>query len=98
MFENQLIDDFEPRFRDFIRGVGGDVRLISKETARPGPDFLIEAEIRGRPITLIAEAKGQGEPRYIRQAADQLRDYLTRFPGAYPMVVSPFMSTRVRSC
>jgi hypothetical protein len=94
MLENQLIDDFEPRFRDFISDVGGNVRLIRKETSRPGPDVLIEADIRGKPITLIAEAKGQGEPRYIRQAADQVRDYLTRFPGAYPMVVSPFISAQ----
>ena len=94
MLEKQLIDDFDSRFREFMDEVGGNVRLIRKEPSPRGPDVLIEAEVRGQPITLIAEAKAQGEPRYIRAAADQLRDYLTRFPGAYPMVVSPFISAQ----
>ena len=94
MLEKQLIDDFDSRFREFISGVGGNVRLIRKEPSPPGPDVLVEADVRGQPITLIAEAKAQGEPRYIRQAADQIRDYLPRFPGAYPIVVSPFISAQ----
>lgn len=92
MLENQLIDDFDPKFREFVSRVGGSVQTIQKEPSRPGPDLLLQAEIRGTPITLIAEAKSQGEPRYVRQAADQLGDYAVRFPGAYPIVVSSFIS------
>lgn len=92
MLENQLIDDFGPKFREFVSRVGGTVQTIQKEPTRPGPDLLLQAEIRGTPITLIAEAKSVGEPRYVRQAADQLRDYAARFPGAYPIVVSSFIS------
>lgn len=92
VLENQLIDDFGPKFREFVSRVGGTVQTIQKEPARPGPDLLLQAEIRGTPITLIAEAKSVGEPRYVRQAADQLRDYAARFPGAYPIVVSSFIS------
>ncbi len=92
MLENQLIDDFGPKFREFVSRVGGTVQTIQKEPTRPGPDLLLQAEIRGTRITLIAEAKSVGEPRYVRQAADQLRDYAARFPGAYPIVVSSFIS------
>jgi len=92
VLENQLIDDFGPKFREFVSRVGGTVQTIQKEPTRPGPDLLLQAEIRGTPITLIAEAKSVGEPRYVRQAADQLRDYAARFPGAYPIVVSSFIS------
>lgn len=92
MLENQLINDFGPKFREFTSRVGGTVRNIQKEPVRSGPDLLVQAEIRGTPITLIAEVKSQGEPRYVRQAADQLREYAARFPGAYPIVVSSFIS------
>jgi len=92
VLENQLIDDFGPKFREFVSRVGGTVQTIQKEPARPGPDLLLQAEIRGTPITFIAEAKSVGEPRYVRQAADQLRDYAAQFPGAYPIVVSSFIS------
>jgi hypothetical protein len=92
MLEAELIEAFEPRFRDFLNNVGGTLKTFRREPARPGPDLLIDAEIRGRPITLVAEAKAQGEPRYIRQAADQLRDFMGRFPGAYPIVVAPYIS------
>jgi hypothetical protein len=92
MLENQLIDDFVPKFREFISRVGGTVRNLQKGPSTPGPDLLVQADIRGTPITLIAEAKSQGEPRYVRQAADQLREYAGQFPGAYPIVVSNFIS------
>lgn len=92
LLEIQLIDDFDSRFREFVRSIGGTVHLIRKDQGRLGPDIYIQAEIRGEPITLIAEAKSQGEPRYIRQAADQVREYLSQFPGAYPIVVSNFIS------
>lgn len=60
MLENQLIDAFGPKFREFASRVGGTVRNIQKEPVRSGPDLLVQAEIRGTPITLIAEAKSQG--------------------------------------
>ena len=78
MLEAELIEAFEPRFRDFLNNVGGTLKAFRREPARPGPDLLINAVIRGKPITLVAEAKAQGEPRYIRQAADQLRDFMGR--------------------
>lgn len=92
MLENQLIDDFGPKLREFLSRVGGSVQNLQKEPVRPGPDLIVQADIRGTPIILIAEAKSQGEPRYVRQAADQLREYSARFPGAYPIVVSTFIS------
>jgi hypothetical protein len=94
MLETQLIDDFESNFRELINRVGGTVQSVRKEPTRSGPDVLIQAEIRGTPVTLIVEAKSQGEPRYIRQAADQVREDLRQFPGAYPMVVSNFISAQ----
>src|SRR5215470_708890 len=92
MLENQIVEDFTKSFPEFISRIGGNVQTIQREPTRPGPDLFLRAQIRGTPITLIAEAKSKGEPRYIRQAVDQLREYIGRFPGAYPIVVSTFIS------
>lgn len=66
MLEAELIEAFEPQFRDFLNNIGGTLKAFRREPVRPGPDLLIDAVIRGKPITLVAEAKAQGEPRYIR--------------------------------
>jgi hypothetical protein len=94
MLEAEVINAFEPQFRDFLNTMGGTLREFRREPLRPGPDLFIEAELRGKPITLLVEAKAQGEPRYIRQAADQLRELIGRFPGAYPIVVAPYISSQ----
>jgi hypothetical protein len=92
MLERELVEKFDLKFREFVNRVGGTVRNIQQAPSRPGPDLFIQADIRGTPLSLIAEAKLQGEPRYVRQAADQLKDYAAQFPGAYPIIVSRFIS------
>lgn len=92
MLETELIEQFEPRFREFVSMVGGTVLSISKSVSPAGPDIVVQAEIRNKPVKLIVEAKSQGEPRYIRSAADQLREFLTQFPDAYSVVLAPYIS------
>jgi hypothetical protein len=94
MLETELTQEFDTRFREFMSTVGGTVHSISKEPVPFGPDLVIQAEIRDKPIMLIVQAKSQGEPRYIREAADQLSDYLSQFAGAYPIVIAPYISTQ----
>lgn len=87
-----IIQNAETSFSDFLRSLGGSVRSI-EQAPRQGPvDLIFEAEIRGKPITFIVECKAQGEPRYLRQAADQLRDALPEYPTAYPIVIAPYIS------
>lgn len=90
--ELELIQSAETGFSDFLRSLGGSVRSIDQEPGRGPLDLIFEAEIRGKPITFIAECKTQGEPRYLRQAADQLRDALPKYPTAYPIVIAPYIS------
>lgn len=61
------------------------------------PDFSIEIRADGEAWALICEVKADGQPRYVRSAALQLRDYVQRFAStahgrAYPVVVAPFIS------
>jgi hypothetical protein len=90
--ERELIQSAETSFSEFLRSLGGSVRSIEQEPGRGRLDLIVEAEIRGKPITFIAECKTQGEPRYLRQAADQLRDALPKYPTAYPIVIAPYIS------
>jgi hypothetical protein len=94
MLETELTQEFDTRFREFLSTVGGTVRSIGKQPVPFGPDLVIQAEIRDKPINLIVQAKSQGEPRYIREAADRLRDCLSQFPGAYPIVIAPYISAQ----
>jgi len=62
------------------------------------PDFSIDLQTDGEAWALICEVKADGQPRYVRGAALQLRDYVQRFGSAsrhgraYPVVVAPFIS------
>ena len=47
----------------------------------PFGQFMVVVS-RGKPIMIIGECKSQGEPRYLRQAAEQLRDFLPQYPTA----------------
>jgi hypothetical protein len=94
MLETELIQEFETRFSEFASTVGGTIQSIRKQPVPSEPDLVIQAEIRNKPITLIVEAKSQGEPRYIREAGDRLRGYLSQFPGAYPIVIAPYISSQ----
>jgi hypothetical protein len=90
--ERDLAQNAETSFSDFLRSLGGSVRSIEREPRRSPLDLIVEAEIRGKPITFVAECKTQGEPRYLRQAADQLRDVLPEYPTAYPIIIAPYIS------
>lgn len=62
------------------------------------PDFSIELQADGEAWVVIGEVKSEGQPRNVRIAALQLRDYVQRMSGidarahAYPVVVAPFIS------
>ncbi len=87
--EESLKADVEAKFSGFLQSIGGTVQRLSDPG---GPDIVFETNIRGNPITFIAEWKSQGEPRYIRQAAEKLREYQAKYPAAYPIVIAPFIT------
>jgi hypothetical protein len=62
------------------------------------PDFSIDLQADGEGWVVIGEVKSDGQPRHVRGAALQLKDYVQRLapaamrPRAYPVVVAPFIS------
>ncbi|MGD8750929.1 MAG: type IV toxin-antitoxin system AbiEi family antitoxin [Anaerolineales bacterium] len=61
----------------------GDIRPVLRATVR------VEGDIR----TIVAEVKNNGEPRYARQAVNQLFRYLESSPDDYGVFIAPYVST-----
>jgi hypothetical protein len=60
-------------------------------------DVLVSVTVAGERYVLVCEAKQNGQPRYVREAIYQLRDYLREFPRhATPVVIAPYLSPESR--
>ncbi len=57
-------------------------------------DLVVSLCILGRPQTMVIEAKGSGQPKQAREAANQLKRLLLdeRLKGAYPVFAAPYIS------
>ena len=59
-------------------------------------DFLLKIIISGKPAKFIIEVKSQGEPRFVRMAIAQIKEYLRRFKGSYGILAAPYLSDASR--
>jgi hypothetical protein len=57
-----------------------------------GPDFQVEIRIQNRSLTILVEYKASGQPRLARQAALQIKDWLTKGRGDYGVFTAPYIS------
>lgn len=55
-------------------------------------DFVIDTVISGKPAKFIIEVKSQGDPRFVRIAIAQLKEYLKSFKDSYGILVAPYLS------
>jgi Transcriptional regulator, AbiEi antitoxin, Type IV TA system len=87
-----------------IRSLLAEVPSISVESLKTDwpprgarADVVVEVEIKGTRYTLVCEAKQHGQPRFVRDAIYQLKDYLREFPiSATAVVVAPYLSPESR--
>jgi hypothetical protein len=93
MREQELIDQFRSAFSRFLSEVGGSIRRTVSLPRRGGgvPDMVLETEVKGKRKTLIIEFKAVGQPRYLRQAIMQLKDYAVPAANSYPLIVAPYI-------
>ncbi|MBI4378428.1 MAG: hypothetical protein HY578_04960 [Nitrospinae bacterium] len=68
-----------------------NVRVNNKEV-----DFVLSTLISGKPAKFIIEVISQGEPRFVRMAILQLKEYLKRFKGSCGILVAPYLSDASR--
>lgn len=61
------------------------------------PDFIAHFHFSGQPFTAVCEVKNSGQPRYVRDAINQLAHYISKSDGnSIPIVVAPFLSDQSR--
>ncbi|MEO8616909.1 MAG: hypothetical protein ABI600_17350 [Luteolibacter sp.] len=97
--------DLEPQFQGILRALFKDVPFMSLASLKADAklpngkgaraDWLGELRAGDETWTLIAEAKRNGQPREVRSAALQVKDYLSRLPDTKPgcgLVLAPFIS------
>jgi len=72
------------------------IEKTKKEADQNGvrPDLLITLRLPDRKMDLIVELKTSGQPRLARNAVNQLLRYRDKFPGAYGILIAPYISLR----
>jgi hypothetical protein len=55
-------------------------------------DLLIELKVRRKILKLVVEVSSSGEPRLIRSAIQQLKEYTNLIDNAYAVVAAPYIS------
>jgi hypothetical protein len=71
---------------------------LPAQANNPDFDFILDLETGTSRHQLICEVKANGQPRNVRMALLQLRNYVVHFGGdALPMLVAPYLSPEAQS-
>jgi hypothetical protein len=68
------------------------LRVVRITDGATGTDFIAQVKAGDRTWNLLAEVRGSGQPRALREAASQLHACLAPRSGAYGVLVAPFIS------
>jgi hypothetical protein len=75
-----------------------DLRLGSQVSANREIDMLARIQVHGRPHILVCEVKSNGQPRNVRAALLQLRNYVAHLGSeAIPVFISPYLSPEAQA-
>jgi hypothetical protein len=74
-----------------------EVRNIGQEGDR-AVDLIAHVDLFGRRHTLVAEVKSSGQPRHVRAALLQLKEYVQRQPEPVtPVFIAPYLSAEAQA-
>ncbi len=59
-------------------------------------DLVVNARVSGKPARFLVEVKSQGEPRLVRVAVAQFKEYLKDLKNSYGVLVAPYLSDTSR--
>ncbi len=97
--------DLENKFKDIIYQLFSGIGNIEAIKVEPSigtqkkyrPDMLVSAKIGKRNYAIAVEIKSIGQPRFIRMAAQQLKEYLTAEKDVkYGILAAPYISEEGR--
>jgi len=98
--------------KDLERQAAGALRLLLEQvpaiklldiehealTPDDGVDIVARVEVYGRRQALVCEVKSSGQPRHVRLALLQLRDYVTnQAKDAAPVFIAPYLSPEAQA-
>ncbi len=92
--------DIESQAAQALRLLLGQVpaiKLLDIEHEKPGPDqgadVVVHIDLSGRRHALVCEVKSTGQPRHVRMALLQLRNYVAHHAqDATPVFIAPYLS------
>ncbi len=100
MRESMKEKEFETQAADALRDLLGQVSVVRLEDIKRetlgsagGMDIVAQINVSGKPHTLVCEVKSNGQPRHVRTALLQLREYVSRLEkDATPILIAPYLS------
>ncbi len=78
------------------------IKLEDIKVEPPGPDrgidILARVNVSDRPHVLVCQLKASGQPRHVRMALLQLRNYIAHFGNeAIPILIAPYLSPEAQA-
>ena len=94
MKETALIGQAKEALLKCLREVPFVKVEVIKDSKRltTGPDLLLQVTTRAGKSTLMVDVKTVGQPRVVREATNQLARFKEQLPGAYGVVMAPYIS------
>jgi hypothetical protein len=93
--ERKFVDLAEGAIRSCLEPVPSlAIKRVQREPRRdaPRPDIVLTLKTLNGDQMVLVEVKGSGQPRIVRDAVNQLLRYQSELPGAYGVLVAPYIS------
>lgn len=99
------VKDLEKRASETLRALLAQVPIIEVRRMELGQvsgerevDVLVSITVSGRPRTLVCEVKSNGQPRYVRTALLELRNYVAHHGAdTTPILIAPYLSVEAQA-
>jgi hypothetical protein len=103
--ERESVKGLENRAAGALRELVAEVPAVRLENVEVEPslldrgiDILARLNVYDRPHMLVCEVKSNGQPRNVRAALLQLRNYVAHFGSdAVPMFIAPYLSPEAQA-
>jgi len=95
MKEQEILSQIQNKLKQILASVPFvEIYESSSETTLGNfqVDLIVKVKIDRKLRTLLVESKSLGEPRIVRMAIQQLREYSNLIGDAYPVVAAPYIS------
>lgn len=99
------VKELEKRASEALRAMLAQVPIIEVQRMDLGQvsgerdvDFLVSITVSGRPRKLVCEVKSNGQPRYVRTALLELRNYIAHHGSDItPILIAPYLSVEAQA-